>query len=103
MKSLTCLWTRMRDFAMGRHSNHRLRDEIEVRLASQAEQNMGAGGERAEARRRAVLTFGVVESVRESYRAEQRLPRGKPYCRNAAWLVDLVERIGGAGRDRTGA
>jgi len=51
-----------------------LRAEIEEHLALQAAENLRAGLSPAEARRQAVLKFGAVESIRESYRDQRGLP-----------------------------
>ncbi len=58
-----------------RHSGDaRLRLEIEEHLALQTLENTQAGMSPAEARRQAVLKFGAVESMRESYRDQKGLP-----------------------------
>jgi predicted permease len=52
----------------------RLRLEIEEHLALQTAENLRAGMTASEARRQAVLKFGALESIRESYRDERGLP-----------------------------
>ncbi len=52
----------------------RLRSEIEEHLALQTAENIRAGLSPAEARRQAVLKFGAMEAMKESYRDERRLP-----------------------------
>jgi predicted permease len=52
----------------------RLRAEIEEHLALQTAENLRAGLTPAEARRQAVLKFGPVEAIRESYRDRRGLP-----------------------------
>ena len=74
MRALRRLWARTRNFATGRHGDQRLREEMEQHIASQMEENLSAGMPVEEARRRAVLKFGPVESIRESYREERGLP-----------------------------
>ncbi len=74
MRFLKRLLTRVANFAKGRQSDRRLREEIEGHLAMQTEENLRAGMPAAEARRQARLKFGAVEAVRENYHAEQGLP-----------------------------
>lgn len=52
----------------------RLEAEIEEHLALQAADNMRAGVDPGEARRQAILKFGSVQSVRETYRDNYSLP-----------------------------
>jgi predicted permease len=52
----------------------RLRAEIEEHLALQTAENLRAGLSPVEARRQAVLKFGPVEAIRESYRDQKGLP-----------------------------
>ena len=57
-----------------RHSDEqRLREELEEHLALQTAENMRAGMASDEARRRAILKFGAVEAVKESYRDQRSL------------------------------
>jgi hypothetical protein len=51
-----------------------LRAEIEEHLALQTAENIRAGLSPFEARRQAVLKFGAVESMKESYRDQRGLP-----------------------------
>ena len=52
----------------------RLRAEIEDHLALLTAENIRAGQSPAEARRQAVVKFGALEAVRESYRDQRSLP-----------------------------
>ena len=74
MRVLWRLWKRVRNFAMRRNDEPRLREEMEQHLALQAEENIRAGMKPEEARRQAVLKFGPAEAIRESYDAEAGLP-----------------------------
>ncbi len=74
MKLLRRLWARIRNLNRNLSSDRRLREEIEEHLALQTEENIRAGMAPAEAHRQAVLKFGAVEAVRESYHAEHGLP-----------------------------
>jgi macrolide transport system ATP-binding/permease protein len=64
----------MRNSAMRRNSELRLREEMEQHLALQTEENICAGMKPEEARRQAVLKFGPAEAIQESYHAEAGLP-----------------------------
>ncbi len=63
-------------FARGtrRRDEERLRAEFEEHLAQQTAENLRAGFSPVEARRQAVLKFGAVEAVKESYRDQRGLP-----------------------------
>ena len=52
----------------------RLQAEIEEHIAFQTDENLRAGSSPAEARRQALLKFGPVEAIRESYRDQRGLP-----------------------------
>ena len=74
MRGLWRLWKRMRNFAMERNGEPRLREEMEQHLALQTEENIRAGMKPQEARRQAVLKFGPAEAIQESYHSEAGLP-----------------------------
>jgi hypothetical protein len=74
MRLLRRFLARLKNFATGRRDDQRLREEMEEHLALQAEENLRAGMNAAEARRQAVMNFGGVGTVREDYHAEQSLP-----------------------------
>ena len=61
----------------------RLREEIAEHIALQTEDNLRAGLDLIEARRRAMLKFGGVESMKEDYRDECTVP----------WLEHLLHDI----------
>ncbi|HEX4380502.1 MAG TPA: ABC transporter permease, partial [Candidatus Acidoferrum sp.] len=61
----------------------RLREEIAEHIALQTEDNLRAGLDPIEARRRAMLKFGGVESMKEDYRDERTVP----------WLEHLLHDI----------
>ena len=58
----------------GRRDEARLSEEVEGHLEMQTAENIRAGLAPGEARRQAVLTFGSIEAIKETYRDEQRLP-----------------------------
>jgi hypothetical protein len=59
---------------MRRRDETRLREEVEAHLALQTAENIRAGIPVDEARRQAVLKFGAVEALKESYRDQRGLP-----------------------------
>jgi predicted permease len=74
MRLLRRFLARVANFATGRQSNHRLREEMEEHLAFQTAENLRNGMPPSEARRQAVLKFGTVGAIKEDYHAEQGLP-----------------------------
>jgi predicted permease len=74
MRLVRRIGARLRNFAMGRRGDQRLREEIEQHLAMQAEENVRAGMTPGEARRQAGIKLGAVQAVRESYHEEEGLP-----------------------------
>jgi predicted permease len=57
-----------------RHDEGRVREEIDDYVAFETEANLRRGLPPAEARRRALLTFGSVENFKETYRDQQGVP-----------------------------
>ncbi|MGI8743062.1 MAG: ABC transporter permease [Bryobacteraceae bacterium] len=74
MRALRRFLKRLISSATTRQDEERLRAEIEEHLALQTAENMRAGLSPVEARRQAVLKFGAVEAMRESYRDQRGLP-----------------------------
>ena len=73
MKSLRRFLTRLFHSATPAAQEERLREEIQEHLALQTTENVRAGMSPVEARRQAMLKFGGVEAMKESYRAERGL------------------------------
>ncbi len=73
MKLLRRFLSRFTASATHHHDDQALREELEQHLALQTDDNIRAGLPPDEARRRAVLKFGAIESIKESYRDERRL------------------------------
>jgi predicted permease len=74
MRTLRRFFKRLGSWARIQQEEERLRMEIEEHIALQTSENLRAGLSPEEARRRAVLKFGAVESIRESYRDQKGLP-----------------------------
>jgi hypothetical protein len=74
MRSLKRFLARLKNVAMRRQNDRRLREEMEEHLALQTEENLRAGMAPQEAHRQAVLKFGAAQAVREDNHSEQGLP-----------------------------
>lgn len=74
MRILRRFFKRLMSWTSARKDEERMRLEIEAHIALQTEENMRAGLPAEVARREAVLKFGPVEAVKESYREQRGLP-----------------------------
>jgi hypothetical protein len=71
MKTLKRFLRRLTSWATTHKDEERLRAEIADHLDCQTAENIRAGLAPIEARRQAVLKFGGVEAVKESYRTKE--------------------------------
>ncbi len=74
MRTLRRFFERLISPAKARRNEDRLRAEIEEHIALQTADNIRAGLAYAEARRQAMLKFGAVEAMKETYRDQRGLP-----------------------------
>ncbi len=74
MRTLKRFFSRLTSWARTQQDEERLRAEIEEHLALQTAENLQAGLSAVEAHRQAVLKFGTVEAMKESYRDQSGLP-----------------------------
>jgi len=74
MKTLRRFFKRLSWWATARKDEERLRAEVEAHIALQTDENIRAGLSADEARRAALLKFGAVEAVKESYREQRGVP-----------------------------
>ncbi len=74
MKTLRRLFHRLTSWTATARDEESLRAEIEEHLAMQTAENVQAGLSPVEARRQALLKFGNVEVIKESYRDQRGLP-----------------------------
>lgn len=74
MKRARHFLTRLTNLVTGRRQDDRLRAEIEEHIELQTEENIRGGMSPAQARRQALLKFGAVEPIKESYRAQESIP-----------------------------
>ena len=78
MKAARRLFHRLTSWVTSARDEELLRAEFEEHIAMQTEENVRAGLSLIEARRQALLKFGSVEAIKESYRDQRRLPF--PFC-----------------------
>ncbi len=74
MRAVRRFFKRLRSWAGTPEDEERLRTEIEEHLALEVAGNLRSGLSPVEARRQALLKFGAVEAMRESYRDQRGLP-----------------------------
>ena len=74
MRALRRFVTRIVASVRGRRDENRLKAELDMHVEMQTAENIQAGLSPVEARRRALLKLGAVESIAASYRDEQSLP-----------------------------
>ena len=74
MRALKRLFARLRNLAMNRRDDERLREEIQTHIVLQTEENTRSGMSPMEARRQALLKVGAVGAIREQYHSEKGLP-----------------------------
>jgi hypothetical protein len=74
MKAARRLFHRLTSWVTSARDEELLRAEFEEHIAMQTEENVRAGLSLIEARRQALLKFGSVEAIKESYRDQRRLP-----------------------------
>src|SRR5690242_7113693 len=90
MRAMRRLWKRTLNFATRTTGDRRLREEMEQHIALQTEENMQAGMPADEARRQAKLKLGPVEEVRESYHAEEGLPKIETVFQDCRYAVRML-------------
>lgn len=74
MRSMTGLRARLHDALFRRAADRAMEDEIRFHIERETEKNLLAGYAPAEARRRAIVSFGGVERHREGLRDLRRIP-----------------------------
>ncbi|HEU5231590.1 MAG TPA: ABC transporter permease [Terriglobales bacterium] len=73
MNALRQMFVRFANLVLRRRNDERLRSEIEEHIFLQTEENIRCGMSRVEARRQALLKFGAVEAITETYRDQQSI------------------------------
>ncbi len=90
MRTLRRFVKRLSFWTKAAQDEERLRDEIEDHLARQTSDNIHAGMTPIEARREAVLKFGAVEAMRETYRDYRGLPSVETLLRDVRHALRRV-------------
>ena len=92
MKLLRRLLKRVFNFVTRENDERRLREEMEQHVALDTEAGIRAGMSREEARRAAVLKFGSVEAIRESYHAEKGLPLFETVLQDCTYALRMLRK-----------
>jgi len=92
MKLLRRLLKRVFNFVTRDNDERRLREEMEQHVALDTEASIRAGMSREEARRAAVLKFGSVEAIRESYHAEKGLPLFETVLQDCTYALRMLRK-----------
>jgi len=83
---------RIGNFATGRSGEQRLREEMEVHLAMETEENLRVGMSPVEAGRQARIKWGASEAVREQYRAEKGLPGIETILQDVRFAIRMLRK-----------
>lgn len=86
---------RMGHLARRRRAEERMREEIDEHIALQTAENLRAGLSTHEARRAAILKFGPVEAVKESWRAERGVPLIETVLKDLRYALRILARSPG--------
>ncbi|HUZ96319.1 MAG TPA: ABC transporter permease [Edaphobacter sp.] len=95
MRALNRFFSRLWNLSSGQRGDQRLREEMEEHVTLQTEENLRAGMAPAEAHRQALLKFGAVGSVRESYHAEEGLPFVEGVLQDFRYGIRLLRKSRG--------
>lgn len=78
-----------------KQGDDRWRQEFEQHIVLEAEQNLRSGLDPSEARRRAVLKFGALESIAEDCRSERSLPIFETLAQDARFALRTLRKSSG--------
>jgi predicted permease len=95
MKTLRRFMARLFNFVARRKAEERMREEIDEHIAMQTAENLRSGLSAAEAHRAAILKFGAVEAVKESYRAERGMPFIETVLQDLRYALRMISRSPG--------
>ena len=92
MKAVRRLFRRLMWWTTSARDEDILRAEIDEHIAMQTAENLRAGLSPREARRQALLKFGSVEAIKETYRDERRLPFLETFTRDTRHAVRRLRK-----------
>ncbi len=95
MRTLRRVWHRFAGTFAGGRQEAELADEIEVHLQMQTDDNLKLGMSLEQARRAAVLKFGGVEGVKESYRAQRGMAALETFLKDVRYSFRGMRRSPG--------
>jgi putative ABC transport system permease protein len=95
MKALRRLFRRLTSWATSAQDEDILRVEIDEHIAMQTAENLRAGLSPIEARRQALLKFGNVEEVKETYREQRGLPLTETLVRDTRHALRRLRKTPG--------
>lgn len=95
MKPLLPAMNRLHGAMFGRRQDSDLAEELEMHIEMQTEDNIRAGMSPDEARRSAVLKFGGIEAVKESYRDQRGVPFLESVVADIRYAVRQLRRTPG--------
>lgn len=92
MRTMKRLLSRMAGVFKTQAYEQRLREEFAEHLALQTAENLQAGMTAQEARRQAMLKFGPVEAIKESYREQRGLPLLEAVSQDVRYALRTLRR-----------
>ena len=92
MKTLRRLFRRLASWATSARDEEILRAEIDEHIAMQTAENRRGGLSPIEARRQALLKFGNVEAIKESYRDQRGLPFTETLLRDTRHAIRRLRK-----------
>jgi hypothetical protein len=92
MKTLRRLLRRLTSWTTSARDEEVLRAEINEHIAMQTAENLRAGLRLVEARRQALLKFGNVELIKESYRDQRGLPLTETLVRDTRHAIRRLRK-----------
>lgn len=92
MRALRRLWMRGWNFVARRSGEQRLREEVEQHIALDTAANIQAGMSPAQAHRTALMKFGSVEAIRESYHSEEGLPVMETILQHCTFALRMMRK-----------
>jgi hypothetical protein len=103
MKALRRFFRRLMSWATSARDEEFLRAEIDGHIAMQTAENLRGGLSPIEARRQALLKFGNVEAIKETYRDQRGLPFTETLVGDTRHALAKDSHVHGCGNPDAGA